>query len=662
MSSDLTFPLQLPFAPLGSLPHMGRRQLRDDEFEFIEQTQRSDDIRRILRGPHGAQAAASKRIEQLYRERFSGLLSGETEEEYNARRRKNPKAVRLHDETEDERKRILGVLKRGSDNFSRRKHARGNEDSENELQSTPVASATTNAYREFQSSQHPSKPKMHRDPDTPKSTAMRQWNHNLKNAYDSLPEADVAALQAQAEAKRAEQEGDLAKEARRAKYVQDLPALTKRAAHTWQKEGGWVGMIFAGGIDQHGEIAALHRPTGRDGQGRTFEERLAEEFGCTPQYIEVLFMKWLCEIFDAPVPLGGEGSNARSSLASADGTLDTAGVAPPELPTTQAPNRELSPDRSRATGQSQDRVVTSQGDDAAPHLSPAGAPSLQPVAINDSSLSAIHAAPPLSAQPDSGVSRPLTSLPARSPALADQATGGRGGQGPSPGQEQLRPHVDESSFGSDGSDEFPDIDKLNEQVPRRKTVLVPQLQVSRVTQTTSKKSSQGRPAKPRPSKSAKTQASKAVAKKIKNHKKKEITTGAHAKEAAASKLSSAGAAAAPSAVSPIVEEPLSSLPSATNLHKKARSAATTRSTEKKNAGNGAKSAKPKAAQEAAQPVETRTGRVVRRTARDQGVSPDMSAAKYAKSKHFNANTTAPAKRTREDENVLIDERSHKKRR
>lgn len=88
---------------------MGRRQLRDDELEFIQQTQHTEDVRRILRGPHGAQAAASKRIEQLYRERFSGLLPGETDEEFRARQVHNPKAVRLCAESELDRQRRLSM-------------------------------------------------------------------------------------------------------------------------------------------------------------------------------------------------------------------------------------------------------------------------------------------------------------------------------------------------------------------------------------------------------------------------------------------------------------------------------------------------------------------------------------------------------------------------
>ncbi len=39
-------------------------------------------------------------------------------------------------------------------------------------------------------------------------------------------------------------------------------------------------------------------PTGRDRFKRTFIEALADAFNCTPRYIEIIYSKWLCDIFE----------------------------------------------------------------------------------------------------------------------------------------------------------------------------------------------------------------------------------------------------------------------------------------------------------------------------------------------------------------------------
>ncbi len=82
---------------------MGATALRDDELEFIESMRVSADIRKINDGSHGAMSRAARRVEELYREKFSGLLSGETEAEFRARRQIKKNARRLTAETQEAR-------------------------------------------------------------------------------------------------------------------------------------------------------------------------------------------------------------------------------------------------------------------------------------------------------------------------------------------------------------------------------------------------------------------------------------------------------------------------------------------------------------------------------------------------------------------------------
>ncbi len=112
--------------------------------------------------------------------------------------------------------RILGIFKRHSVNFTRRKKVAADEDPSSSSPPAPLA-ANSNPYREFQQSQHPSKPKMQVDMATPRNEAMREYNHKLKDAFDHLSAADRAHFMAQANAKRAIYESDPQREIRRAK-------------------------------------------------------------------------------------------------------------------------------------------------------------------------------------------------------------------------------------------------------------------------------------------------------------------------------------------------------------------------------------------------------------------------------------------------------------
>ncbi len=171
--------------------------------------------------------------------------------------------------------RILGYVKRESQNYARRRKSQQHSGEVDDTSAPSIPSkGPTNAYREFQTSQHPSKPKMKQGDGTPKRDAMRQWNGELKTAFDGLPEEDVNAFRAQAAAKRAQDQTREGKEVRRARYVsglvssamghlcgtryaRDLPEASQNKMHTWQKEAGWVGCLMLGGIDEHGEVACV---------------------------------------------------------------------------------------------------------------------------------------------------------------------------------------------------------------------------------------------------------------------------------------------------------------------------------------------------------------------------------------------------------------------
>ncbi|TBU31219.1 hypothetical protein BD311DRAFT_804742 [Dichomitus squalens] len=145
---------------------MGLMLLRDDEVEFIDTMRHSSEVRQILAtGERGAQARTAKRIHIKYLERFGGPLLGETDDEFSARRNDNKKAKRLIAEDEAACKirkenaysRILGVLKRTSQNSSRRR--RPSEDvgdapqahiAPRKVLSTLIP--PTSGFREFQAS------------------------------------------------------------------------------------------------------------------------------------------------------------------------------------------------------------------------------------------------------------------------------------------------------------------------------------------------------------------------------------------------------------------------------------------------------------------------------------------------------------------------------
>ncbi len=109
--------------------------------------------------------------------------------------------------------RILGIFKRNSDKFSRRR-VRKEPDEEPHL--SPLTAAPS-AYREFQQSQHPAKPKMDNTPGTPHAQRMSKFNRDLKVAFDHLTSEDRQAFESQAAAKRDEMAALSDKEAVRAR-------------------------------------------------------------------------------------------------------------------------------------------------------------------------------------------------------------------------------------------------------------------------------------------------------------------------------------------------------------------------------------------------------------------------------------------------------------
>ncbi len=98
---------------------MGATALRDDELEFIESLRVSADIRKINDGSHGAMTRAARRLEELYREKFSDTLPGETEAEFRARRAIKKNARRLIAETEEDRDARLAKIGQVSPLLSR---------------------------------------------------------------------------------------------------------------------------------------------------------------------------------------------------------------------------------------------------------------------------------------------------------------------------------------------------------------------------------------------------------------------------------------------------------------------------------------------------------------------------------------------------------------
>ena len=214
--------LRLPF-----LSVMGAKELRDDEYAFVTSTFQTAAIQKIYNGVTGRQADAARRIHQLYIAHFPELLGGETDEEYHARLKDHKKARRLVAETEAQAQirremaynacsrsiahlaewtnqnsqRILGYLKRKSVHNRRNKTILDEED-DARVTSGPAIVTQTNAYREFQRSDHPAKPAMPtgKSPDE----RFKQYNSILKAAFDELPSADAQHFKVQASVKNAQ--------------------------------------------------------------------------------------------------------------------------------------------------------------------------------------------------------------------------------------------------------------------------------------------------------------------------------------------------------------------------------------------------------------------------------------------------------------------------
>ena len=93
----------LPLLTLLRSPAMGEKYWRDDEFEWLTETQKSDAIQKIYNGKDGSQSKAATELLKLYNARFSELHLGETEAEWKVRRRTQRNARRFVAETEEER-------------------------------------------------------------------------------------------------------------------------------------------------------------------------------------------------------------------------------------------------------------------------------------------------------------------------------------------------------------------------------------------------------------------------------------------------------------------------------------------------------------------------------------------------------------------------------
>ncbi|KAI0708127.1 hypothetical protein C8T65DRAFT_740286 [Cerioporus squamosus] len=668
---------------------MGATRLRDDEADFIEAMRVSAEIRSINNGTHGAMTRAARRVEELYLQQFSGHLPGETEAEFIERRKNKKSARRLTAESDEERQerlkkigevsnfsghsraaiqrkyqRILGIFKRHSINFSRRKKSAAGDDENTSSPPAPLA-ANSNPYREFQQSQHPTKPKMPYDSATPRNEVMRKYNQELKQAFDHLPATDLAQFTAQAEAKRAIYESDPQREIRRAKHAEEMPHVVERTQQTWQRQSGWVGMCVLGGLDEHGELVGTFPSTGKDRFGLTFEERLAREFGTSTTYIRLTFSKWLGDIFDAPVP--PEGAHVADVARH---SVPFRGPNPP-VPTMQparAGEQPLPLSAEAGGGGSKDiperKTPLVDMDDNNPvfqqTILPSPHPAFTPAASPSPPSLTLHAhdhgggsGPTL---PEERTSHPPNSLASAEPDADSAAVPlARNGTSPSPPR---APELDASDSEFDTDRDLPgSVSQMVASLGRPRVALVPPLRACSPRKSPPAQSHAKRAPKPSKGTGAPTQPEPKSGDEtvVPNQEPAKRIGGRQShnnKSQQENKVPDP-----PQAAENMVTKPRKTAP-------KPKKAAVAKSSKKVQTRVNAQTPAAKPKGEPAKlkptrhdpPVVTRTGRISKRTARITGDSPDMCAAKYL---HDGKNR---GKRKDRDEGLADDTQRSKKRR
>ncbi|OBZ65750.1 hypothetical protein A0H81_14375 [Grifola frondosa] len=83
-----------------------------------------------------------------------------------------------------------------------------------------------------------------------------------------------------------------------------LPDYIRATIDHWQVETGWVSFCFAGGIDDVGELSACAEWTGRDVQGRGFEDILSTAKTVVEEAPQPLTNEVMCEIARMAVAAG----------------------------------------------------------------------------------------------------------------------------------------------------------------------------------------------------------------------------------------------------------------------------------------------------------------------------------------------------------------------
>ncbi|KAH9911746.1 hypothetical protein B0H21DRAFT_828937 [Amylocystis lapponica] len=84
--------------------------------------------------------------------------------------------------------------------------------------------------------------------------------------------------------------------------VQALPGYIEGISKHIEKETGWRGYHFMGGIDGDGEIQGTWTGRGRDTEGRTWPQRLCQEMHISEQRLQTMFTRWLEDIYNPAGP------------------------------------------------------------------------------------------------------------------------------------------------------------------------------------------------------------------------------------------------------------------------------------------------------------------------------------------------------------------------
>ncbi|KAI1785020.1 hypothetical protein LXA43DRAFT_1100757 [Ganoderma leucocontextum] len=278
---------------------MGRIKWRVQEWLYLEELAQSEDGKALLeRDVHNWWKDAVRWFVAKYKEKFDYCFAAETTEDFQIRRKLQPRATQqLHPaETEnDQNVRIGGIserignyVKTKSPNRQRNKSSKSRKskspsvapvsvvDMMAKSSSTPLAPATT-GFQLFLASDHPSRP---------------------LTVYKTLPDREVF----ESEARKLNAARHMVKETspqdRNAKLAEFLPFF-KKTYEAMANEVGWVGWFPVGGIDEHGKIVAIHDGTAARLQ-ETYEEYLAKRIGWSVGRLRTVFDDFLRDMFDPP--------------------------------------------------------------------------------------------------------------------------------------------------------------------------------------------------------------------------------------------------------------------------------------------------------------------------------------------------------------------------